>query len=268
MQIEFERASYIYPDGTPALREVSLQIAPGEPVAIVGVNGSGKTTLLKHLIGLLKPVAGTVRIAGNDTRSKTIAQLARLVGLSFQNVDDQLFSRTVRDEVAFGARNMGIDAHLLTSKVDDAMALFGLSRHAAAHPYDLEPYQRRLVAIASVVAMDTPVLALDEPTLGQDDRGLALMGDALSALSARGKTILVVSHSLDFCAEHLNRFVVMQEGRVAIDAPARDALSRYEAMRSAQLELPQLAKLSEALSLAGAALTVDDLLASIRISRT
>jgi energy-coupling factor transport system ATP-binding protein len=267
MQIEFERAGFVYPDGTPAMREVSLRIAPGERVAIAGVNGSGKTTLLKHLIGLLKPDAGVVRVNGEDTRVKTVAQLARVVGLSFQNTDEQLFSRTVRDEVAFGGRNLGMNATRLAEQVDAAMAMFGLSLHSAAHPYDLEPFERRLVALASVVAMDTPVLALDEPTLGQDDRALAMLASALDTLSRRGKTVILVSHNLDFCAEHCDRFIIMQAGLVVMDASARDALSRYEAMRDAQLELPQLAQLSEVLGHAGAALTVNDLLESLRFSR-
>lgn len=263
MRVELEQVSYAYPDGTTALRDVSLCVAAGERVAIVGVNGSGKTTLLKLLVGLLRPTQGRVRIGDEDVRGKTVAQLARRVGLAFQNADDQLFCRTVREEVAFGAKNLEVSqAH-----VAEVMRLFGLVNKADAHPYDLEPYQRRLVALASTVAMDTPVLALDEPTLGQDDGTLEVIANALAALHAKGKTLLVVSHNLDFCAEHFERVIVLNDGQVVADGPARDVLSNFGALRAAQLEPPQLARLSEALGVAEAALTVDELVRWIQERR-
>ena len=171
--IEFEGVSFAYPDGTRALTDLDLRIGAGESVAIVGQNGSGKSTLVRHLNGLLRPTTGRVLIGGLDIRPRHVARLAALVGLAFQNPDRQLFAGKVSGEVAFGPRNMGLRGRELEARVQAALEDVGLGDEAATNPYDLGYSRRKLLALASVLAMRTPILILDEPTTGQDARGVA-----------------------------------------------------------------------------------------------
>ena len=171
--IEFEAVSFAYPEGTQALADVSLRIEPGETLAIVGQNGSGKSTLVRHMNGLLRPGSGRVLLDGVDVRPVHVAHLAARVGLAFQNPDRQLFAGHVSAEVEFGPRNLGVRGTELAERVGMALAAVGLDGVAGANPYDLGYSRRKLLALASVLAMRTPVLILDEPTTGQDARGVA-----------------------------------------------------------------------------------------------
>jgi energy-coupling factor transport system ATP-binding protein len=208
---------FTYPGGVEALRGVSLRIGPGERVALLGRNGAGKSTLVRHLNGLLHPTSGQVITAGIDTRTTTVAQCARQVGIVFQDVRNQLFARTVRDELCFGPRNLGFDATQVEQSVTAALEALGLGEVAGEHPYDLPQALRRLVAIAAVLAMNTPLLVLDEPTAGLDSAAIALLAALTRDLAAQGKSVLVVSHDLDFCYEALDRVILMCEGIVVLD---------------------------------------------------
>jgi energy-coupling factor transport system ATP-binding protein len=167
-EIEFERVEFAYPDGTRALRSVSLRIEPGSRVAIVGENGSGKSTLLRHLNGLLRPSAGRVLLDGSDIGRIPVELLAARVGFAFQDPDLQIFAERVRDEVAFGPRNLGWDRLKLETAAAEAIHSVGLDDAYDANPFTLGYSRRKLVALASVLAMRTSVLVLDEPTTGQD----------------------------------------------------------------------------------------------------
>ena len=215
--IEFEAVSFAYPDGTRALADVSLRIEPGESVAIVGQNGSGKSTLVRHLNGLLRPGSGRVQLDGVDVRPVHVAHLAAWVGLAFQNPDRQLFAGHVSAEVEFGPRNLGIRGAELTERVALALAAVGLDGVAGANPYDLGYSRRKLLALASVLAMRTPVLILDEPTTGQDARGVARVQDVVARAAAEGRTVIAISHDMRFVAECFGRVVVMRAGRVGLD---------------------------------------------------
>ena len=184
--IEIRGLRHAYPGGTEALRGIDLAIAPGEAVAIVGQNGSGKTTLAKHLVRILAPGAGSVLVAGRDLAGRTIADVARTVGFVFQDPDRQLFSRSVEREVAFGPRNLGLAEEATARLVAQALAAVGLADRAEENPYDLGLSDRKLVALASVLAMDPAVLVLDEPTTGQDAPGIARVGAIVDALDRRG----------------------------------------------------------------------------------
>jgi energy-coupling factor transport system ATP-binding protein len=238
--IEFEAVSFAYPDGTQALADVSLRIEPGEMLAIVGQNGSGKSTLVRHLNGLLRPTGGRVLMDGADVRSVHVAHLAARVGLAFQNPDRQLFAGHVSAEVEFGPRNLGIRGAELAERVALALTAVGLEGVAGANPYDLGYSRRKLLALASVLAMRTPILILDEPTTGQDARGVARVQDVVARAAAEGRTVIAISHDMRFVAECFRRVVVMRAGRVALDGPPDEVFAEaaWPELRAAYLEPP------------------------------
>lgn len=226
--------------GALALEDVDLRIAAGERVALIGQNGSGKTTLVRHLNGLLRPTTGRVLHDGRDVRGRTVAELARSVGLVFQDPDRQIFAGTVRAEVEFGPRNLGLRGAELRDAVDEALAAVGLEGDAQTNPYDLGTSRRKLLAIASVQAMRTPVLVLDEPTTGQDLRGVATVRRAVEGASAAGRTVIAISHDMGFVADAFDRVVVLRAGRIVLDGPPASVFGEpsWAALRSTYLEPP------------------------------
>jgi energy-coupling factor transport system ATP-binding protein len=215
--IRCEGLTFDYLDGTPALDGLDLEIGAGERVAITGRNGSGKSTLVRHWNGLLRPMAGRVLVDGMATERQRVAVLARTVGLVFQDPGSQLFGRTCRAEVSFGARNVGLRGAALEAAVEAALQAVGLADAATANPYDLGLARRKLLAVASVLAMGTPVLVIDEPTPGQDGRGLAHLREVVANLASEGRTVVVVSHDRRFITESFERVVVLEAGRVVAD---------------------------------------------------
>ncbi len=253
-----ESISFSYPSGIEALRQVSLHINAGEGVALIGQNGAGKTTLVKHFNGLLKPTAGPVRIADQDTRYRSVAQLAHQVGYVFQNPDDQLFKPTVLAEVMFGPQNLGWESNRVKDHAQAALHMVELSQAASRHPYDLSPGERKRVALAAILAMNTPVVILDEPTTGQDFAGVCLVGQIVDTLIAQAKTVITISHDIDFCAEHFERVVVMAEGQIILDGPTRVVLPQSEILAQTYVEPPQLIRLANRLGMEWMPLTVEE----------
>ena len=249
--LTLEAASYRYPTGALALDDVDLRIAAGERVALIGQNGSGKTTLVRHLNGLLRPTSGRVLHDGNDVARRTVAQLARSVGLAFQDPDRQIFRGSVRSEVEFGPHNLGIRGADLRAAVDASLAEVGLNGEAATNPYDLGASRRKLLALASVQAMGTPVLVLDEPTTGQDLRGIEFVRRVIERAHADGRTVIAISHDMRFVAESFDRIVVLLAGRVILDAAPASAFAEasWEALRTTYLEPPLPAVLGAKLGL-------------------
>lgn len=232
---------HVYRDGAVrALNGVDLHIAAGERVALVGQNGSGKTTLARHLNGLLRPTEGRVTVDGTDARTMTVAQLAARVGLVFQDPDRQIFSGSVRSEVEFGPRNLGRRGPELSSAVEAALWSTGLSAEERTNPYDLGPSRRKLLALASVLAMRTPVVVLDEPTTGQDARGIDRVRSVIESVAAEGRTVLAISHDMRFVAEAFARVIVMRAGRIVLDGPPAEvfAARSREILQSTFLEPP------------------------------
>ena len=242
---------HVYEGGVRALDGVDLAIGSGERVAIIGQNGSGKTTLVRHFDGLLRPTSGRVLVGGIDAAGRTVARLARDVGLVFQDPDRQIFASTVRGEVEFGPRNMGMRGAALRSAVGEALAATGLEQVGDTNPYDLGISRRKLLALASVLAMGTPVLVLDEPTTGQDMRGVAIVNDIVAAANATGRTVVAISHDMRFVAEAFERIVVMRQGRVVLDGSPAEvfARDRWETLRSTFVEPPLPAVLGDRLGL-------------------
>lgn len=257
-----ENLVHVYqPGAVRALDGVSFAIAAGERVALIGQNGSGKTTLIRHFNGLLRPSSGTVLVGGTDARMQTVASLAHRVGLVFQDPDRQIFSASVRAEVEFGPRNMGFSGDRLQSAVDHALAAVGLEGDETTNPYDLGASRRKLLALASVLAMQTPILALDEPTTGQDRRGIDRVRAVIADVSKAGRTVIAISHDMRFVAEVFDRVVVMRAGRVVLDGPPASVFARssWDLLRSTYLEPPLPAILGDQLGL-GSTPTDNDLI--------
>jgi energy-coupling factor transport system ATP-binding protein len=264
--IAIDRLFFTYPSGVPAIRGVSLRIATGELVAIVGQNGAGKTTLVKHLNGLLKPSAGSVRVGERNTLTYSAAQMARWVGYVFQNPDDQLFKSSVRAEIAFGPGNLGWDKARVEEQTRRALKMVELETSADRHPYDLSAGERKRVALAAVLAMDTPVVIFDEPTTGQDFTGVELIGRIVKWLRSQDKTVIAISHDIDFCAEHFGRAILMSEGEVLLDGPAQSVLSQADILAQSDVEPPQMVRLAHRLELTRgpAPLTVEELIQKLK----
>jgi len=251
IELAVERLGHVYPDGTRALAGVSLVISPGSRVAIVGQNGSGKTTLVRHFNGLLRPTEGRVLIDGRDVAGERVAPLARQVGLVFQDPDRQIFAGRVRTEVAFGPRNLGLRGADLDQAVASALEAVGLSGEAETNPYDLGYSRRKLLALASVLAMGTPAVVLDEPTTGQDARGVARVQAIVGELAAAGLTIVAISHDMRFVAETFERVVVMRAGRIALDGSPAEVFAEpsWPVLASTYLEPPFAARVGAAAGL-------------------
>jgi energy-coupling factor transport system ATP-binding protein len=267
MNLSVRDIHFTYPAGAYALRGISLEIAAGESVALIGENGAGKTTLAKHLNGLLKPDSGEVWVGDRNTRDHTVAQLAATVGYVFQNPDDQIVERKVRQEVAFGPKHIGQSEEEAAANVAWALETVGLTDEAETHPYDLSVSERKLVTLASVLAMRTPVVLFDEPTMGQDSRSIARVGAAIEALKAEGRTVLTITHDIDFCGEHFERVVVLAQGVVLADGPAAAILGQTEVLASTNVEPPQLVRLGQALGLPGNPLSVAQFVAQLTTAK-
>ena len=253
-----------YAAGVRALDGITLRIGAGESVALVGQNGSGKTTLVRHLNGLLRPTGGQVQVGGVDASSRRVAELAAQVGLVFQEPDRQIFSGTVRGEVEFGPRNIGLRGEALDAAVRSALEAVGLAGEGTTNPYDLGASRRKLLAVASVLAMGTPVLVLDEPTTGQDRVGVARIRHVVADARAAGRTVIAVSHDLRFVAETFERVVVLRAGRVVLDdtPPRAFAAANWETLRDTGLEPPAAAVLASRLGFTSVA-TEDALVAAL-----
>lgn len=258
MKIDLQDVSFQYPSGVWAVDSVSLSIPSGKLVVILGENGAGKTTLVKLLNGLLRPTKGTVWVGDWNAAEHSPARLAGRVGFLFQNPDDQLFERSVAREVAYGPQNLGMSPAEVRRRVQAALELVGLQGDADAHPYDLPQPHRKLLALAATIAMDTPVLVLDEPTIGQDEVGRQAVGRILQDLHTMGRTLVVITHDVDFCAEHAQRVVVMLDGRVHLDGPTGRVFAQAGELAQAAVTPPQLVRLAKSLKMPSTPLTVDE----------
>ena len=223
--LALQGVGFVYPDGTRALSGVDLAVAPGETVALIGQNGSGKSTLIRQLNGLLRPTEGRVLHDGVDVAQARVATLAARVGIVFQNPDRQIFAGKVRTEVEFGPRLLGRGSAEAARAAAAALSAVGLADQADANPYDLGYARRKLLALGSVLAMETPVLVLDEPTTGQDARGLQRIQRLVHEIAATGRTVIAISHDMRFAAESFSRIVVMGAGRVLLDGLPTDVFA-------------------------------------------
>jgi energy-coupling factor transport system ATP-binding protein len=249
--VRVEGLVHVYAGATRAVDGVDLSFRPGERVAIVGQNGSGKSTLVRHFNGLLRPTGGRVFVDGRDAAPRRVADLAATVGLAFQDPDRQIFAGKVRSEVAFGPRNLGRRGPELDRAIDAALWATGLDKDGATNPYDLGYSRRKLLALASILAMGTPVVVLDEPTTGQDARGVERILHIVGDLSAAGRTVIAISHDMRFVAEAFERVIVMRDGRIVLDGTPAEVFAEaaWPTLGSTFLEPPLAARVGARLGL-------------------
>ena len=251
LRVAAEALAFTYPDGTAALAGVDLEIEAGERVAIIGQNGSGKSTLVRHFNGLLRASSGRVLVGDAPVGDRHVADLARAVGIVFQNPDRQIFAGNVRAEVAFGPRNLGVSGSELEGRITSALEAVGLAGQEATNPYDLGYSRRKLLGIACVLAMSTPVVILDEPTTGQDARGVARVQGIADDLTTAGRTVIAISHDMRFVAETFARVVVMEAGRVTLDGTPAEvfAAANWETLARTYVDPPLASRIGDRLGL-------------------
>lgn len=230
--------------GPAALRGLSLTIATGDFVALIGQNGSGKTTLAKHFNGLLRPTKGQVLLNGQNIADTPVSKLSRSVGYVFQNPDHQIFSPTVREEIAAGPRNLGLDDGQVRQQVAETLSDFNLDTVADRQPAILSFGLRRKVSVAAVFAMQTPILILDEPTAGLDRRNTIDLMQRICDRHRAGHTIILISHDMRLVAQYAPRCLVLSEGRVLAYDETRAIFRQADLLRQTQIEPPQITTLS------------------------
>jgi len=240
--IKVEDLYFTYPNGVEALRGVSLEIKNGEFVAIMGQNGAGKTTLVKHINGLLRPTMGRVLVDDVDTTKVSVATLARKVGFVFQNADHQLFCETVEEEISFALRNFGYEQKTVNERVDWALNLLDLTEYRKVSPFMLSGGERKRVALASVLAWDPKIVILDEPTIGQDSQQKERLRQFITQLNRQAKTVIIVTHDIEFVAECQPRVVLMAGGEIVGKGEAKNILTDRELVKEASVVLPEIAR--------------------------
>ncbi|MUW13446.1 ATP-binding cassette domain-containing protein [Halorubrum sp. CBA1125] len=256
--IKFENVDYYYNNEIQALQDISIEMAEG-CVCVIGQNGAGKTTFVKHLNGLLKPTNGTVYVNGIDTQDNSIAQLSRHVGLSFQNPDDQIFHDTVEKEIRFGPKNLGYPEERIDELVDRQLERFELEDVRDEDPYNHGLATRKHIAVASVLAMDTPVVVLDEPTGGQDKPGNELLGDVIDDLVSEGKLVITITHDIPFARDHADRVIALCNAEVLIDGSPREVFNEGSTLAETMVEPPKVTQIGKQLDLPRTLLTNDEL---------
>jgi energy-coupling factor transport system ATP-binding protein len=249
--LEVQDIHYTYNGGVEALKGVSLTIKNGEFVAIMGQNGAGKTTLVKHFNGLLKPSTGKVIVNGVETTKTSVARLSRDVGFVFQNPDHQLFSETVDDEIGFALKNFGYEPEAIQKRIEWAVNLLGITQYRKTSPFMLSGGERKRVALASVLAWDPQILVLDEPTIGQDHQQKENLRQFIMQLQTQGKTVVTVTHDVEFVAECNPRVILMQDGKIVADGEGKNILTDPQILEQSSIVLPQIAQIFTKLSMPG-----------------
>ncbi|MEI2821126.1 MAG: ABC transporter ATP-binding protein [Marmoricola sp.] len=233
--LDLRGVAYAYPDGHQALYGVDLHVHRGERVALLGPNGAGKTTLILHLNGILMPGAGSVAVSGLPVVRENLQEIRRRVGIVFQDPDDQLFSATVWDDVAFGPRNLDLSKAEVSARVEAALDRVGMLDFAHRPPHHLSFGQRRRVAVATVLAMEPEILVLDEPSSNLDPASRRELAEIIAGLDV---TVLMVTHDLPYALELCPRAMILSGGTIVADGPTRNLLADSELMAQHRLELP------------------------------
>ena len=257
--MQIEDLTHTYSAGTPFQRSavvgLSMTVGAGEFLGVIGHTGSGKSTLIQHLNGLLQPTSGRILLEGKDiwAEPKKIRDVRFKVGLVFQYPEYQLFEETVYKDIAFGPKNMGLDAEEIDRRVRDAAAFVGLHETLLdKSPFELSGGQKRRVAIAGVIAMEPKVLVLDEPTAGLDPQGRdAILAQIQAYHRAKGAAVVLVSHSMEEIARNVDRIVVLSDGKVYMEGTPKQVFARAHELEQVGLDVPQVTKVAAALKARG-----------------
>ncbi|MBN1801237.1 MAG: ABC transporter ATP-binding protein [Candidatus Lokiarchaeota archaeon] len=235
-----KNVKYEYSNGTVALQGVNLNVVKGELIAIMGKNGAGKTTLIRTLNGLIKPTEGDVFLNGENSRNKSIAELSNIVGLVFQNPHHQLFSNSVEEEIRFSLKNSKFRKEEIESRVEETLSQFTLNKYKNRSPLTLSGGETKKLAIASILCRDPELLVFDEPTLGQDRREISFFVKVVKEEINKGKTVIIVTHNVEFAMEYIPRTILMTNGKILADGPTHEILVKSFLADKSSLVLPQV----------------------------
>ncbi|WP_027295858.1 energy-coupling factor ABC transporter ATP-binding protein [Robinsoniella sp. KNHs210] len=250
-EIILNKVNYTYPNGSLAADDISLHIKSGENAAVIGKNGAGKTTLAKMLNGLLKPQQGDVFIGNRNTKDYTTAQISKLAGYVFQNPDEQIFHATVEKEVAFAPKRMKLKKEDIIRRTQEALKRTKLEEYREENPYNLPLSLRKFVTIAAVLAMEPDIYILDEPTAGQDMEGNRKLTEILRYLHSKGKTVITITHDMEFVAENCKKIIVMANNKIIRTGSPEEIFRDMEVMKEANLKPPSVTRICTQLGFPG-----------------
>ena len=240
IHLETKNLSFTYPDGTKALNNVNLQIKKGEKIAIMGANGAGKSTLFSHFNGLTEPTSGHVEVDGKKIvfEREELLKVRQKVGIVFQDPNDQLFAPTVKEDVAFGPMNLGLDYDEVNNRITEALEMVGMSGFEDKTPHHLSGGQQKRVAIAGIVAMRPEIMILDEPTAGLDPEGVDKVLDILNNLNKEGMSIVISSHDIEMVNQFADKIFVLHNGEIIAQGDKHQIFSDKELLKTAHLKAP------------------------------
>ncbi len=250
--------SFSYPGDFLAVDNINMLIKGGENIAIIGQNGAGKTTTVKMMNGLLKPTKGDVLIGDLNTKDYTTAQISRYAGYVFQNPDDQIFHSTVESEIAFGPKMMKLSEAEVNKRVENALELTNLTKVREENPYNLPLSIRKFVTIAAVIAMDTEILIFDEPTAGQDELGNKRLSEILETLHSQNKTVITISHDMEFVVNNFKNIIVMAKKKVIKIGTPEEIFWDFKTLEKANLKQPIVSDICRNLNINHSVVQMDD----------
>ena len=240
VHLSTKNLSYTYPDGTHALKNINMEIYKGQKVAIMGPNGAGKSTLFSHFNGLTEPTSGHIEVDGKAIKydKDTLLEVRQKVGIVFQDPNDQLFAPTVKEDVAFGPMNLGLDYDEVEKRVTEALTMVGMEQYMNKTPHHLSGGQQKRVAIAGIIAMRPEIMILDEPTAGLDPEGVEKVLDILNNLNKEGMSIVISSHDIEMVNEFAEKIFVLNEGEILESGDKHEIFSNKELLKKAHLKAP------------------------------
>jgi cobalt/nickel transport system ATP-binding protein len=246
--IETRDLCYVYPGNVTALDHINFIVPRNARIAVIGSNGAGKSTLFKHFNGIFKPTSGSVLVRGESITRQNQREIRKFVGIVFQNPDDQIFSPTVEQDVAFGPTNLRLDTETIEHRVHEALRIVGIEHLAKRVPHHLSGGEKKRVAIAGVIAMEPEVLVLDEPTAGLDPRGVADLSTFINSLSAKyGMTVVFSTHDVALVPEVADYIYVMDRGRIVASGTTSEIFVQPDMLKSVRLDVPVLPRILKSL---------------------
>jgi energy-coupling factor transport system ATP-binding protein len=242
---------YKYLNGTVALKKINLKIYKGELIGIMGKNGAGKTTLIRTFNGLIRPTNGNIYINGENIKTKTTGTLSQKVGIIFQNPQHQVFSNTVEEEIRFSLKSLNLNKQQAQFKTDEILRKFNLDKYRERSPLNLSGGETKKLAVASIFCRNPDILVFDEPTLGQDANEISFFIELIKNEREKGKTIIIVTHNIEFAMEYIPRTILMADGRIIADGPTKKIITNEFLVKKSALILPQISQLNAALNQIG-----------------
>jgi len=262
-QIELKKAYFQYPNGFQANEDLNLVIKRGERIAIVGQNGAGKTTAVKMMNGLHKPCSGDVYVDGKNTKDFTTAQIARHVGYVFQNPDDQIFNQSVEAEIAYMPKYYKMSEEEIKKRVEESARLLDIERFLNKNPFEIPYVIRKFVTIAAVIATEPHYIILDEPTAGQDLKGIKILSNLLGVLQEKGIGVIAITHDMEFVADNFTRVIAMANKHIIADGSVKEVFSDDEILKQSKIKRTQIGEIASELGLGKDILNADEFVAGL-----